>query len=109
MRVNDTDRLAVLLANQRVSAFAAEYASGFASAEVAKVAVMEAMPLAETLGYFVCSPGIDGTVADRLAKAVNGIFAEGLDLPLAAADGMEPQVYERVRPPSGEAAVQPTQ
>jgi hypothetical protein len=99
----------VLLANQRVSAFVAEYASGFASAEVAKVAVMEAMPLAETLGYFVCSPGIDGTVADRLAKAVNGIFAEGLDLPLAAADGMEPQVYERVRPPSVEAAVQPTQ
>jgi ABC-type amino acid transport substrate-binding protein len=109
-RVNDTDRLAILLANHRVSVFVAEYASGFASAKVASVEVKEAMPLAETLGYFVCSPGIDGVVADRLAKAINGIFAAGLDKPLATADGMDPKIYQRVRPPRvADGAVPPTQ
>jgi hypothetical protein len=92
-----------------VSVFVAEYASGFASAKEAGVTVKEAMPLAETLGYFVCSPGIDDTTADRLAKAINGIFADGLDRPLAAADGMDAQIYDRVRPPLSHASTQPTQ
>jgi ABC-type amino acid transport substrate-binding protein len=109
MRITDTSRLAILLANRRVSVFVAEYASGFASAMEAGVTVKEAMPLAETLGYFVCSPGIDGAVADRLAVAINGIFADGLDRPLAAADGMDAQIYDRVRPPRSQASVQPTQ
>ena len=109
MRITDTSRLAILLANHRVSVFVAEYASGFASAKEAAVTVREAMPLAETLGYFVCSPGIDDATADRLAKAINGIFADGLDRPLAAADGMDAQIYDRVRPPALAATVQPTQ
>jgi hypothetical protein len=109
MRITDTSRLAILLANHRVSVFVAEYASGFASAKEAGVTVKEAMPLAETLGYFVCSPGIDNATADRLAKAINGIFADGLDRPLAAADGMDAQIYDRVRPPLSQASTQPTQ
>ena len=109
MRITDTSRLAILLANHRVSVFVAEYASGFASAKEAGVTVKEAMPLAETLGYFVCSPGIDNATADRLAKAINGIFADGLDRPLAAADGMDAQIYDRVRPPLSHASTQPTQ
>ena len=109
MRVTDTGRLAVLLANHRVSVFVAEYASGFASAKEAGVAVREAMPLAETLGYFVCSPSIDSATADRLTKAINGIFTDGLDRPLAAADGMDAKIYDRVRPPLSQASVQPTQ
>jgi ABC-type amino acid transport substrate-binding protein len=108
-RVTDTSRLAILLERHRVSVFVAEYASGFASAKEASVVVKEAMPLAETLGYFVCSPGIDGAIVDRMAKAINDIFAEGLDLPLAAADGMDAKVYDRVRPPASAATVQPTQ
>jgi ABC-type amino acid transport substrate-binding protein len=109
MRITDTSRLAVLLANRRVSMFIAEYASGFASAREAGMAVKEAMPLAETLGYFVCSTGIDDATADRLAKAINGIFAEGLDRPLAAADGMDAKIYDRVRPPLSQASAQPAQ
>jgi ABC-type amino acid transport substrate-binding protein len=108
-RITDTSRLAILLANHRVSVFVAEYASGFASAKEAGVTVKEAMPLAETLGYFVCSPGIDDATADRLAKAIAGIFADGLDHPLAAADGMDAQIYDRVRPPLSHANAQPTQ
>ena len=100
---------AILLANHRVSVFVAEYASGFASAKEAGVAVREAMPLAETLGYFVCSPSIDSATADRLTKAINGIFTDGLDRPLAAADGMDAKIYDRVRPPLSQASVQPTQ
>lgn len=106
MRITDTNRLAVLLAHGRVSVFVAEYASGLGAAEEASVSVKEAMPLAETMGYFVCSPGIDGAVADRLAKAINGIFADGLDRPLAAADGMDAQSYDRVRPPLSQASAQ---
>jgi len=68
------------------------------------VSVKEVMPLAETMGYFVCSPGLDRGIADRLAAAVDEIFAEGLDRPLAAADGMDPAVYERVRPSPSPAA-----
>jgi ABC-type amino acid transport substrate-binding protein len=109
MRVTDTSRLAVLLEHRRVSVFVAEYASGFASATEAAVTVKEAMPLAETLGYFVCSPRIDGALADRLAASIKDIFAAGLDRLLAAADGMDPLVYERVRPASLAAAGQPTQ
>jgi ABC-type amino acid transport substrate-binding protein len=109
MRITDTSRLAILLANHRVSVFVAEYASGFASAKEAGVMVKEAMPLAETLGYFVCSPGIEDATAERLAKAINGIFADGLDRPLAAADGMDAQIYDRVRPPLSQASTQPTQ
>jgi ABC-type amino acid transport substrate-binding protein len=109
MRVSDTGSLAVLLANRRVSMFVAEYASGFASAKEAGVAVKEAMPLAETLGYFVCSLEIDDATADRLAKAINGIFVDGLDRPLAVADGMDAKIYDRVRPPLSQASVQPTQ
>ncbi|MEZ5833148.1 MAG: transporter substrate-binding domain-containing protein [Dongiaceae bacterium] len=108
MRVTDTNRLAILLANRRVSVFVAEYASGFASAQEASVAVKAVMPLAETVGYFVCSPGIDDAVAKSLARAIDNIFAQGLDLPLAEADGMDAAVYERVRPPLG-ASAQPTQ
>jgi ABC-type amino acid transport substrate-binding protein len=107
MRITDTSRLAVLLANHRVSVFVAEYASGFASAKEAGVAVREAMPLAETLGYFVCSPGTDVATAERLKEAINGIFADGLDRPLAAADGTDAQIYDRVRPPLS--SIQPTQ
>jgi ABC-type amino acid transport substrate-binding protein len=107
MRITDTSRLAILLANHRVSVFVAEYASGFASAKEAGVAVREAMPLAETLGYFVCSPGTDVATAERLKKAINGIFADGLDRPLAAADGMDAQIYDRVRPPLS--SIQPSQ
>ncbi|HJR20080.1 MAG TPA: transporter substrate-binding domain-containing protein [Dongiaceae bacterium] len=99
MRITDTNRLAILLANHRVSVFVAEYASGFASAREAAVTVREAMPLAETLGYFVCSPGIDDATANQLAKAINGIFTDGLDRTLAAADGMDARIYDRVRPP----------
>ena len=109
MRVTDTNRLAILLANRRVSVFVAELSSGFAAAKEAVVTVREAMPVAETLGYFVCSPGIDDATADRLAKAINGIFADGLDRPLATADGMDAQIYDRVRPPLSQANVQPTQ
>ena len=109
MRITDTNRLAILLAHGRVSVFVAEYASGLAAAEEASVSVKEAMPLAETMGYFVCSPDIDAAVADRLATAINGIFADGLDRPLAAADGMDAQSYDRVRPPVSQASVQPTQ
>ncbi len=108
-RVTDTNRLAILLANHRVSVFVAELSSGFAAAKEAVVTVREAMPLAETLGYFVCSPGIDDATADRLAKAINGIFTDGLDRPLAAADGMDATIYDRVRPPLSQASVQPTQ
>jgi ABC-type amino acid transport substrate-binding protein len=108
-RITDTSRLAILLANHRVSVFVAEYASGFASAKGAGVTVKEAMPLAETLGYFVCSPGMDDAIVDRLAKAINGIFAHGFDRPLAAADGMDTQIYDRVRPPLSQASAQPTQ
>ena len=106
MRVTDTNRLAILLANGRVSVFVAEYASGLAAAEEASVSVKEAMPVAETMGYFVCSPGIDGAVADRLAKAINGIFANGLDRQLAEADGMDARIYDRVRPPLSQANAQ---
>jgi ABC-type amino acid transport substrate-binding protein len=106
MRITDTSRLAILLANRRVSVFVAEYASGFASAKEAGVTVREAMPVAETLGYFVCSPGIDDATADRLAKAINGIFANGLDHPLAAADGVDARIYDRVRPPLSQANAQ---
>ena len=88
-RITDTNRLAILLGHGRVSVFVAEYASGLAAAEEAAVSVKEAMPLAETMGYFVCSPSIDAAVADRLAIAIDGIFADGLDRPLAAADGIE--------------------
>jgi ABC-type amino acid transport substrate-binding protein len=108
-RITDTSRLAILLANHRVSVFVAEYASGFASAKEAGVTVKEAMPLAETLGYFVCSLAVDSATADRLAKSINGIFAEGLDRPLAEADGMDAAIYDRVRPPAVAATVQPTQ
>lgn len=108
-RVTDTNRLAVLLANRRVSVFVAEYASGFASAQEAQVAVKEAMPLAETMGYFVCSLAVDDDTVDRLAKSLADIFAEELDRPLAAADGVDSAVYEHVRPPSSPATVQPTQ
>lgn len=108
-RIADTGFLAILLANHRVSMFVAEYASGFASAKEAGVTVREAMPLAETLGYFVCSPAIDDTTADRLATSINGIFADGLDRPLATADGMDAQIYDRVRPPLSQANAQPTQ
>ena len=107
MRITDTNRLAILLAHGRVSVFVAE--SGLAAAEEASVSVKEAMPLAETLGYFVCSPGIDATIADRLAVAIDGIFADGRDRPLAAADGMNARTYDRVRPPLSQANVQPTQ
>ena len=106
MRITDTSRLAILLANRRVSVFVAEYASGFASAKEAGVTVREAMPVAETLGYFVCSPGIDDATADRLAKAINGIFANGLDHPLAAADGVDARIYDSVRPPLSQANAQ---
>lgn len=109
MRVTDTNRLAILLANRRVSVFVAELSSGFAAAKEAVVTVREAMPLAETLGYFVCSPGLDDATADRLAKAINSIFADGLDRPLATADGMDVQIYDRVRPPLSQANVHPTQ
>jgi ABC-type amino acid transport substrate-binding protein len=110
MRITDTSRLAILLAHHRVSVFVAEYASGFAAAKEASVAVKEAMPLAETMGYFICSPRLDGAIADRLAVAIKDIFAAGLDRPLAEADGIEPAIYERVRPPASLAAVdQPTQ
>jgi ABC-type amino acid transport substrate-binding protein len=109
-RVADTSRLAIMLAHHRVSVFVAEYASGFASAKEAAVAVKEAMPLAETMGYFACSPGLDGAIAGRLAAAINDIFVAGLDRPLAAADGMDAEVYDRVRPPAVPAATgQPTQ
>jgi ABC-type amino acid transport substrate-binding protein len=108
-RVADTSRLAILLAHHRVSVFIAEYASGFASAKEASVTVKEAMPLTETVGYFVCSPSIDAALADRLAAAINSIFAAGLDRPLAAADGMGPETYDRVRPPAPAATIQPTQ
>jgi ABC-type amino acid transport substrate-binding protein len=109
MRVTDTASLAVLLGNRRVSVFAAEYASGFASAKEAGVAVKELMPLAETLGYFVCSPGIDDATANRLAGAIDRIFAKGLDRALAKADGMDARIYDRVRPPQSQASAQPTQ
>lgn len=108
-RVSDTDRLAIMLAHHRVSVFVAEYASGFAAAQEASVTVKEAMPLAETLGYFVCSPRIDRAIAERLTKAINEIFAAGLDRPLAAADGVDAAIYERVRPPVSVGALQPTQ
>ena len=108
-RITDTSRLAILLANHRVSVFVAEYASGFASAKEAGVTVKEAMPLAETLGYFVCSLAVDRATADRLAKSINDVFAEGLDRPLAKADGMDAAIYDRVRPPAVAATVQPTQ
>jgi ABC-type amino acid transport substrate-binding protein len=108
-RVTDTSRLAILLANHRVSVFVAEYASGLASAKEAGVTVKDVMPLAETLGYFVCSTAIDDATADRLAKAINGIFVDGLDHPLAAADGMDAKIYARVRPPVSPASAQPTQ
>jgi ABC-type amino acid transport substrate-binding protein len=108
-RISDTSRLAILLANHRVSVFVAEYASGFAAAKEASVAVKEVMPLAETVGYFVCSPSIDSATADRLTKAIDDIFSSGLDRPLAVADGMDPQIYDRVRPPALAATVQPTQ
>ncbi|HKP24335.1 MAG TPA: transporter substrate-binding domain-containing protein [Dongiaceae bacterium] len=109
MRITDTNRLAILLAHGRVSVFVAEYASGLAAAKEASVSVKEAMPLAETMGYFVCSPGVDAAVADRLAGAIDGIFADGLDRPLAAADGMDAPMYDRVRPPLSQVSVQPTQ
>lgn len=105
-RVADTSRLAVLLGNGRVQVFVAEYASGFASAKEASVAVREAMPLAETLGYFVCSTDVDDETASGLAKAIDGIFADGLDRPLAAADGMDETIYDRVRPPQSQASAQ---
>jgi ABC-type amino acid transport substrate-binding protein len=109
-RVTDTSQLAVLLANHRVSVFVAEYASGFASAKEADVAVKEAMPLAETMGYFVCSHAVGDATVGRLAVAIDGLFADGLDRPLAEADGMDARVYERVRPTAGgAAAVPPTQ
>jgi len=108
-RITDTNRLAILLGHGRVSVFVAEYASGLAAAEEAAVSVKEAMPLAETMGYFVCSPSIDAAVADRLAIAIDGIFADGLDRPLAAADGMDQRSYDRVRPALSQASAQPTQ
>jgi ABC-type amino acid transport substrate-binding protein len=98
-RVTDTNQLAVLLSHDRVSAFVAEYASGIAAAKEAGIAVDEPMQVSETLGFFVCSPSLDPAVADRLAQAIGAIFAEGLDRPLAAADG-EGDAYERVRPPA---------
>jgi len=97
-RVTDTNQLAVLLAHDRVSAFVAEYGSGIAAAKEAGIAVDEAMQVSETLGYFVCSPSLDAAVAERLARAINEIFAQGLDRPLADADG-NTDAYERVRPP----------
>lgn len=105
-RVADTSRLAVLLGNGRVSVFVAEYASGFASAKEASVTVREAMPLAETLGYFVCSTDVDDATAGHLAKSIDGIFADGLDRPLAKADGMDENIYDRVRPPLSQASAQ---
>ena len=108
-RITDTSRLAILLANHRVSVFVAEYASGFASAKEAAVTVREAMPLAETLGYFVCSRSVDDATVDRLGKAINGTFADGLDRSLAAADGMDAKIYDRVRPPLSQASAQPAQ
>lgn len=98
IRVTDTNQLALLLSHDRVSAFVAEYASGMAAAKQAGIAVDEPMQVSETLGYFVCSPSLDAAVAERLAQAIKRIFAEGLDRPLAAADG-EDDAYERVRPP----------
>ena len=97
-RVTDTNQLAVLLAHDRVSAFVAEYASGISAAKQAGIVVDEAMQVSETLGYFVCSPSLDAAVAERLARAINEIFAQGLDRPLADADG-NTDAYERVRPP----------
>ena len=97
-RVTDTNQLAVLLAHDRVSAFVAEYGSGIAAAKQAGITVDEAMQVSETLGYFVCSPSLDAAVAERLSRAVNEIFAQGLDRPLAEADGNS-DAYERVRPP----------
>jgi ABC-type amino acid transport substrate-binding protein len=105
-RVADTSSLAVLLANGRVSVFVAEYASGFASAKEASATVREAMPLAETLGYFVCSTDVDDATAGSLATAIDGIFSKGLDRPLAAADGMDEKIYDRVRPPLSQASAQ---
>ena len=109
MRITDTSRLAILLANHRVSVFVAEFASGFASAKEAGVTVKEAMPLAETLGYFVCSLAVDNATAERLAKSINEVFVEDLDRSLAKADGMDAAIYDRVRPPAVTATVQPTQ
>lgn len=97
-RVTDTNQLAVLLQHDRVSAFVAEYASGVAAAKEAGIAVDEPMQVSEALGYFACSPSLDAAVAERLAQAINEIFANGLDRPLAAADGGD-EAYERVRPP----------
>jgi ABC-type amino acid transport substrate-binding protein len=97
-RVTDTNQLGILLAHDRVSAFVAEYASGISAAKQAGIAVDEAMQVSETLGYFVCSPSLDTAVAERLTRAVNEIFAQGLDRPLAAADG-DSGAYGRVRPP----------
>ena len=97
-RVTDTNQLAVLLAHDRVSAFVAEFGSGIAAAKEAGIAVDEAMQVSETLGYFVCSPSLDAAVGERLSRAVNEIFAQGLDRPLADADGNS-DAYERVRPP----------
>lgn len=96
-RVTDTNQLAILLSHDRVSAFVAEYASGLAAAKEAGIAVDESMQVSETLGYFACSPSLDEAIAQRLAQAINRIFAEGLDRALATADGEES--YERVRPP----------
>ena len=109
MRITDTSRLAILLANHRVSVFVAEYASGFASAKEAAVTVREAMPLAETLGYFVCSRSGDDATVGRLGEAINATFADGLDRPLAAADGMDAKIYDRVRPPLSQASAQTAQ
>ena len=80
-----------------------------ASAQEASVTVKEVMPLAETLGYFVCSPRVDKAIVERLAKAINDIFVAGLDRPLAAADGMDAAIYDRVRPPASVDALQPIQ
>lgn len=108
-RVTDTNQLGVLLAHDRVSAFVAEYGSGVAAAKEAGIAVDEPMQVSETLGYFVCSPSLDTAVAERLATSINEIFAQGLDRPLAEADGMDAAIYERVRPMASPATVQPLQ
>jgi ABC-type amino acid transport substrate-binding protein len=63
--------------------------------------LQEAVRLWEWPGYFACSPGLDPAISQRLADAINKIFAQGEDRAFAAADGLGHD-YERMRPVAAE-------
>jgi polar amino acid transport system substrate-binding protein len=65
------------------------------------VALREAVRLWEWPGYFACSPGLDAAISQRLADAIDNIFAHGEDRAFAAADGLGDD-YERMRPVAAE-------